>query len=188
MAGGPLGTYMATAIQEGSAAKAVLAALGGEKQALLEPAGRALADGSPAPLTEIGVALVAEDDQRIVGTLLALPPGNYIGQLVSKGIEPARAIVIALAVINIKALAVDPSYRTCGIASALLTECVHLYQQLGYHLLYGSFRVGSGLDAFYAARGFEILPAGQGIQMDILLGRPARLGTESSEQLFMPWQ
>ena len=179
---------MAAAIEEGAAAKAVLAALGGDKQALIEAAGRAVAAGSPAPLTEMGIALVAIDGATLVGTLYAMPPGNYIGQLVARGIEPARATVIALAVVNIKALAVDPAYRGCGVASSLLAECVRLYSQLGYRLLHGSFDSDSGLEAFYAARGFEIVPLGSSIQMDILVGQPARLGAEPGERIFMRWQ
>ncbi|MGH3219408.1 MAG: GNAT family N-acetyltransferase [Streptosporangiaceae bacterium] len=188
VAGGPLDKYMATAIEDGAASKAVLSALRAGTDALIEPAARAAAAGSPAPLTELAIALVAEDGQQIVGTLCALPPGAYIAQLMTNGLEPAHAIVTALAVIKIKALAVDPSHQDRGIASALLAGCRRLYDQLGYHLLFGSFTVGSGLDAFYAARGFEIIPAGGGISMNVLLGQPARLGVDPGEQLFARWR
>ena len=188
MAGGPLDRHMAAAIEGATATKAVLSALHAGTEALLEPAARATSAGDPAPLTELAAALVAEHGQRIVGALYALPPSGYIGQLLAKGIEPARAIVTALAVINIKALAVEPSHRGQGIASALLADCMHLYDQLGYHLLYGSFTADSGLGAFYSARGFEIIPAEAGIPMDVFLGQPARLGTGPGEQLFARWR
>ena len=106
MAGGPLDEYMTAAIEGGTAAKAVLSALHAGTDALIQPAARTAASGDPGPLTELAVALVAEDGQRIVGAL-SLPPGGYIAQLISKGIEPAGTIAVALAAIKIKALAVQ---------------------------------------------------------------------------------
>ena len=108
---------MTAAIEGGTAAKAVLSALHAGTDALIQPAARTAASGDPGPLTELAVALVAEDGQRIVGALYALPPGGYIAQLISKGIEPARAIAVALAAIKIKALAVPARLRSCDFQS-----------------------------------------------------------------------
>lgn len=54
-------------------------------------------------------------------------------------------------------------------------------------LAYGSFKVGSGLGDFYAARGFEVLPRGAGINMWVLLGQSVAPGTDGTEQLFARW-
>ena len=78
--------------------------------------------------------------------------------------------------------------RGQGIASALLTGCARLCDQLGYHLLYGSFAVGSVLETFYSDRGFEVLPVGESVSLDIVVGQPIRLGTQHTEQLFARWR
>jgi len=103
-------------------------------------------------------------------------------------VPPLQALIAARAAIKIKALAVDPAHRGHGVASALLAGCVRIYDQLDYHLLYGSFAVGSGLDTFYAARGFTVLPTDDGIPMDVILGWPVRLCADPTEQLFARWR
>lgn len=134
------------------------------------------------------MALVAERDCRVVGALYALPPGGFITSIIEAGVDVPHAVVVALAAIKIKAVAVGQEHRGAGIASALLAECARLYDQLGYHLLYGSFAVGSGLESFCAARGFHIVPVGEGIPMEVIIGRPVRLSTEDHEQLFARWK
>lgn len=62
-----------------------------------------------------------------------------------------------------------------------------LYQQLGYLLVYGSFASGSGLGAFYRARGFQVLGAGQSIPVDVIVGRPGIIAPESAERFFLRW-
>ena len=152
------------------------------------PAARAGAAHDPAPLTELSLALVAEHGQQLAAALYALPPGAVIAQMMEQGIATPQAVIVAAAAIKIKALATAPAHRGSGIASALLASCVRLYDQLGYYLLYGSFVTGSGLETFYAARGFEILPVGAGISLENLLGLPIRIGTEPSEQFFTRWR
>jgi GNAT superfamily N-acetyltransferase len=186
--GGPLDEYMHDAIENGTASSALLDGLRTRKEALLMPAARAGAAHDPSPLTELSVALVAEHSQRITGALYALPPGAVIAQMMEQGVDPPHALIVAAAAIKIKALATAPAHRGGGIASALLASCVRLYDQLGYYLLYGSFATGSGLETFYAARGFDILPAGAGISLENLLGLPIRIGTEPREQFFARWR
>jgi GNAT superfamily N-acetyltransferase len=186
--GGPLDEWMHAAIENGTASAALFAALRSSNEALIYPAGRCAATGDPTPFTELSLALVAERDQSIVGALYALPPGGFIAELINQGIEILHAMVVAIAVIKIKAVAVDPANRGHGIASALLTGCARLYDQLGYHLLYGSFAVGSGLETFYSGRGFEVLPVGGSIPLDIIVGQPVHLGTQRTERLFARWR
>jgi GNAT superfamily N-acetyltransferase len=186
--GGPLDEWMHAAIEDGTASAALFTALRSGNKALIDPASRCAATGDPTPFTELSLALVVERDQSIVGALYALPPGGFIAEIINQGIEILHAMLIAVSVIKIKAVAVDPTHRGQGIASALLTGCARLYDQLGYHLLYGSFAVGSGLETFYSARGFEVVPVGGSIPLDIIVDQPVRLGTQRSEQLFARWR
>jgi GNAT superfamily N-acetyltransferase len=186
--GGPLDEWMHAAIEDGTASAALFAALRSSNKALIDPASRCAATGDPTPFTELSLALVAERDEIIVGALYALPPGGFIAEIINQGIEILHAMVVAISVIKIKAVAVDPASRGQGIASALLTGCVRLYDQLGYHLQYGSFAVDSGLETFYSGRGFEVLPVGGSIPLDIIVGQPIRLGTHRTERLFARWR
>ena len=186
--GGPLDEWMHAAIENGTASAALFAALRSSNEALIGPVSRCAATGDPTPFTELSLALVAERDQSIVGALYALPPGAFIASIIDQGIEIPHAMVIAVSVIKIKAVAVDSANRSQGIASALLTGSARLYDQLGYHLLYGSFAVGSGLESFYSDRGFEVLPVGESIPLDIIVGQPVHLGTLRTERLFARWR
>lgn len=185
--GGPLDDGMHAAIEAGTASSALLAALREGNSALLNPAARAASGSGSQPLGELSLALVAVREERVVGALYALPPGSYIAQLVDQGVPLTQAMVTAVAVAKIKALAVEPAYRGRGVASALLAHAVRLYDQLGFHLLYGFFAADSGLGAFYQDRGFEIAPPGQGISMEVILGVPAALGAGPGERLFARW-
>jgi GNAT superfamily N-acetyltransferase len=189
LGGGPLDGEMAAAIADGTASSALLGALrDGRDHPSVESVARVAAAGDPTPLLELAVALIAERHERVVGALYALPPGAFIAQLILQGVPPHQAIITAMAVIKIKALAVEPEHRGAGIASELLSGCMRLYDQLGYILLYGSFRPGTGLESYYPARGFEIVPPGQGIPVSVILGRPAGLMPEGGEQFFARWR
>lgn len=186
--GGYLDDQMRTAIEDGTASTALLSALNGNAKALLESAARWAITGDPTPMAGLSIALVAEHDKRVIGALFALPPGNFISSLVDAGVEPMRAAVVAIAAIKIKAVAVESEYRGHGIASALLDACGRLYDQLGYHLQFGNFAVGSGLETFYADRGFHIVPVGEGIPMEVIIGRPFSLDSGPTEQQFFRWK
>jgi GNAT superfamily N-acetyltransferase len=186
--GGPLDEYMHAAIENGTGAAALLKGLHTGKETLLMPAARAGAARDPAPLTELSLALVAARGQQITGALYALPPGAVIAQMMAGGIDVPHALFVAATVIKIKAVATSPAYRGHGIASALLDGCVRLYDQLGYQLQYGSFATGSGLETFYTARGFDVLPPGAGVSLDGLLGVPTGIGSVPGEQMFTRWR
>ena len=187
-AGGPLDRLMGEAIEDGTASAALLRALGTGPDALLDAIVRTATSGHAAAMTEISLVLVAELDGAVVGSLHALPPGAVIAQLAAQGVDVLEALTAASAIGKVKSLAVAPQARGRGIATALLSGCVRIYDQLDFVLLYGSFAVGSGLGDFYRARGFEIVAPGHGIPLQSVLGLPAALGSEEGEQLFVRWR
>lgn len=190
MAGGPLEDYMRNGISDGSAAVALLEAVRvGANKPLLGNVVRAMtSDSGPQPFVEMSMVLVAERDGEVVGAVYSLPPMNFISQILDAGVDPSHALMCALAAAKVKALAVDPAAAGAGIASALLRAAVQVYDRAGFHLVYGSFNVGSGLERFYAARSFEILPAGTGVPMYAILGSPAMLAADPGEQMFARWR
>lgn len=185
--GGPLDEWMHGAIENGTGGAALLAGLRTGPRGLEYPVARFAASGDPTPMTELSLALVAERADRLVGALYALPPGAFIAACLEQGLPMPHSAAVALAAIKVKALAVEPQARGQGIATALLTACTQLYQQLGYLLLYGSFATGSGLAAFYRARGFQVLKVGENIPVDVIVGRPASITTEPTERFFLRW-
>jgi hypothetical protein len=100
----------------------------------------------------------------------------------------AHATVVATAASKIKALAVEPDMRRHGIATALLSGCTDLYDRLGCFMQYGSFRAGSGLGAFYRARGFDLVPRKEGIDLYVFTGVQSYIGADGDEQLFVRWR
>lgn len=94
---------------------------------------------------------------------------------------------MATAASKIKAMAVEPDMRRHGIASALLSGCTDLYDRLGYFMQYGSFRSGSRLDAYHQARGFDLVPRNEGIDMYVFTGVRSYIGSDGNEQLFVRW-
>jgi GNAT superfamily N-acetyltransferase len=183
--GGPLGDPMRKAIEDGTASNALLtAARTGNHKALIEPVTQAAMTGDPAILSEVSLALVAEREGRVVGELNAIAPTAFIGQLIEGGMDPVRASICALAVTKIKSLAVEPDSRGLGIASALLDASTRVFDEAGFLVQYGSFANGSGLETFYAARDFNILPPGKGISLWVVFGSNVMLAADPTEQMF----
>lgn len=75
-----------------------------------------------------------------------------------------------------------------GIATRLLQTVVQIYDRIGFYLIYGTFDIGSGLETFYCARGFQTMPLGQGARMDAIIGYPATLEAGPGEQMFARWR
>lgn len=119
---------------------------------------------------------------------LCAASGAFITQCIEQEVDVAHAMVLATAALKIKALAVDAEWRGQGITTAMLSTCADLYDRLGYHLVYGSFAIGSGLERYYASRGFEIVAAGRGIDVSLLLGRRAAMGAGPGERFFARWR
>ncbi len=188
MAGGELDEQIAAAIEDGTAGSALARALDGGKDAATRAAAESLSGGTPAPLAQLAAILVAEHGGQLVAALCAVPPVGFIRQLMERGLGPPHAIVASLAMTKIEAVAVDAACRSQGIASALLGGCVALYDQLGYLLIFGAFQPTSGLAGFFSARGFDVQQAGHGLDMEVIVGRPCLLSSDSEEQLFMRWR
>lgn len=140
--------------------------------------------------TGLGLVLVAVDPEgQIVGALLAHPPSGFLSRLVEQGLPWPHMLVAHTAVAKVKALAVAPSARKSGIGGALLRRCSQVYWQCGYLLMFGQFASErQGLGDFYAKQGFTVVPAGAGIDMQVIFGRPVWLHPDGDEQGFFRWR
>jgi GNAT superfamily N-acetyltransferase len=118
----------------------------------------------------------------VVRDLVGATPG------MTEQMRGMHALMSMVAVAKIKALAVDPPARGQGIAAALLRRAVQLYRQLGFHILYGQFPEGSGLERFDARNGFQVLGQGEGAEVGLLLtGVPMTLRAGPRERMFQRW-
>ncbi|WP_067821940.1 GNAT family N-acetyltransferase [Actinomadura kijaniata] len=156
------------------------------QEALLAELGARAADGDTLrTLAGLSAVLVAQDRTgRIVGALQAAPPGGLLARAVDRGVPPAQALTAVLAVVRIRAVAVAEHARGQGIGAALLHRCLQLYFRLGYHLAYGGFPEGSGLERYYARLGFEVAAPGEGIPLSLPFG----ISPEPGERLFHRWR
>ncbi|MFI5682091.1 GNAT family N-acetyltransferase [Streptomyces cellulosae] len=78
---------------------------------------------------------------------------------------------------KIKAVAVAEYARRHGIGAALLAQCVQVYGQLDYKLLFGEFDTERDLGPYYTRQGFSVLRPGHSIDVGTLLtGSPLHLG------------
>jgi GNAT superfamily N-acetyltransferase len=113
---------------------------------------------------------------------------GVLAQVIAKGVPAEQATVGAVAVVKIRAVAVDERARGLGLGSAMIRRCLQLYFQLGYHVAYGRFRSGSGLETYYARRGFEVREEGEGLNLTMNLGLPFGIHAEPGERLFVHWR
>jgi len=182
-AGGPFEDDMRAGITDGDTATALVRCLHtGNKTPLTQQVAKVLAGAGTQPFIGLSMVLVAVRFNEVVGALYSLPPLGYITQLVNAGIPPASAMAVAPAVAKIRALAVAPEARGLGIATHLLQAAVSIYDRIGLYLIYGIFDIGSGLEAFYAARGFQIVPLGERTDMAAIVGWPVTLEPGPGEQ------
>jgi hypothetical protein len=49
----------------------------------------------------------------------------------------------------------------------------------------GQLAAGTGLETYYQRQGFEVLPAGEGIDLKPLLDLPLTIHTDRTEQIFV---
>jgi GNAT superfamily N-acetyltransferase len=144
------------AIEDDSAASAILAGLGSSKvfqeTVFRELASRPMGEA----MATISLTLVAVDQHdRTVGALSAVPPVTVIENAMADGFPAPQAILLSLFVAKVHGLAVEEPARGQGIAGVLLKRACQVYQQLGYSLLYGSFEADRDLRAFYSRCGFH---------------------------------
>jgi GNAT superfamily N-acetyltransferase len=187
MSGGMLDEQMHAAIVSGSASRALLDGLS-DRRSLLAPVIKVARSLDQSHMAELSLALVAvagpaEGPQAVVGTLYTLPPGQFINGCIGRGIDAMTAFALAVKVVKIKALTVEEEWRGQGIASELLSTSVGLYDSLGYQLQYGAFIKGSGLEEFYASRGFK--PVTGSIPMGAFLGFDAAMYPEDGQRFFV---
>ncbi|GAA3144171.1 GNAT family N-acetyltransferase [Planomonospora alba] len=134
----------------------------------------------------LSVPLIVQDrDGHLIGALnaVSLPP-PVVASAADRGV-PFEVMIEALTtVVKIRAVAVDEQARGQGIGSALLTRCLQVYFQLGFHLAYGHFRAGSGLEVFYSGCGFDVLAEQSVLDFGVYLGLPFRLLPEEGERIF----
>jgi len=189
VAGIPLDPELTGLIDLGDTATAVLQGLTDGPDRLLGLLANALAAGDPTSvLPSLVTVLVAVNRiGALVGALLAAPPATVLSTAAAGGVALERVMFGAAAVTTVQALAVDPAARRRGIGTALLERCTQLYEHLGFYLVCGQFRAGSGLETYYSRRGFDVLPLGEGISLT-RLGLPVRISAGSSERLFFRWR
>jgi GNAT superfamily N-acetyltransferase len=145
--------------------------------------------GEPkAALAGLASALAVEaQDGRLVGALLANPPGALVGLAMETGRPLADVVKIMVQMTKIKALAVEEEPRGQGLGSAML-ECVDgIYRQLGVRLLYGQFRDESGLEDFYRDRRFMVMSRNEDLMLDDRIGIPMSIQPVGSERIFARW-
>ncbi|MEV8546997.1 GNAT family N-acetyltransferase [Streptomyces sp. NPDC051572] len=176
------------AIEDGTAASALLAGLGGT-DAFHEAASLAFTSRPMnESLTTVSLPLVATDEQdRAVGVLSATAPGTLIEMALKSGYGSEKAMALSLFVAKVHALAVAEPARGRGIAAALLKRAWQVYQQLGYFLLYGSYETDRDLSAFYTRCGYTVHAPGESFALD-RIALPFRLGAGDDQRVFTRWR
>lgn len=160
-------------------------------QRALRQGRRALSARGAAPdpydfFLSVSLLLVAIDPHgAVIGVLMALPPVRILGQARQAGLPIADVLVAAKTVVKIKAVAVAPNARSTGVGSALIDQCLAVYTQLGWRLVYGQIDVDSTLDSYYTRLGFTVLDRGQAIDLSDLLGFSLSIHSLPVERLFL---
>ncbi|MEV0982369.1 GNAT family N-acetyltransferase [Streptomyces sp. NPDC049915] len=181
---------LAAAIEDGSAASAMLAGLGGGGSNAYHDAAAHTFTDRPMhqALTTVSLTLGTADGQdRIVGVLSATAPGTLIDMAMSNGFTAEQAMALGPFVAKIHGLAVAEHVRGQGIAAALLKRTWQVHQQLGYMLLYGSYRADRDLAAFYNRCGYTVHAPGETFPLD-RIALPFRLGAGDDQCVFTRWR
>ncbi|GIF01565.1 GNAT family N-acetyltransferase [Paractinoplanes rishiriensis] len=122
------------------------------------------------------------------GALMAFPPVRVLHGALDAGVGVLQVMSAALAVVKLKGVAVASEARGIGLGAALIRRCAQLYEQLGWHVLYGQFNQDSGLDGYYSRLGFDVLGAGEPLHLAGLLGFPLSIHPMPGERLFVRWR
>jgi GNAT superfamily N-acetyltransferase len=149
--------------------------------------------GTAALAASLPLVAVTEDGE-IVGALLAFPPGNVIEQYVNAAPADSHQMIVVgamTALVKLRALGIDPSWRGRGIGAGLVTRFKEIYLACGYFYLYGQFpsrkgflRADTGLDSFYSQQGFTVLPKGNPLNLYVIFGIDGGIYPERGEQIF----
>lgn len=179
-----------TAIEDGTAASAMLAGLGSSGTAAYYDAASVAFTDRPMneALTAVCLTLVAADEQdRTAGVLSATAPGTVIDMAMNSGHNAEKAMALSMFIAKIHGLAVAEPTRGQGIAAALLKRAWQIYQQLGYYLLYGSYETDRDLGAFYSRCGYTVHAPGEAFSLT-RLALPFRLGAGDDQCMFTRWR
>ena len=136
-------------------------------------------------LSMTGLFVAHDPGGRVVGALLAMPPAGVLAQAVQGGLDKMRALMVTVAAVKIKAVAVAEPARGHDLGGALLRRTAETYRQVGYHLMYGQLHTGAGLEAYYQHQGFDVLGPGQGLSFEPLLDLPLAVHTDPTERIFV---
>jgi GNAT superfamily N-acetyltransferase len=137
-------------------------------------------------LTTLSALLVAHDpDENVVAALLVTPPVGVLAQAVEGGLDRMRSLMTVVTAAKIKAVAVAEPARGHDLGGELLRRGAQTYRQVRYHYLYGQLAAGTGLETYYQRRGFEVLPAGEGLDLEPLLDLPLKIHTDRTERIFV---
>lgn len=100
------------------------------------------------PLAGLSALLVATDRTgQVLGCALMIPPGRFLAQV--RRVNEVQGLALMLVITKLKGLAVDPAHRGRGIGAALVKRGVQLYEQSGFHVMYGQFTAERNLEPFY---------------------------------------
>jgi len=177
------------AIEDGTAASALLAGLDGGTKAFHTAAAHAFTSfGSGEAMTRLCLTLVAADEQdQTVGALSVTAPATVIDLAEQHGYSHQKALALSLFIAKVHALAVAEHARGQGIAGALLKRAWQVYQQLEYFLLYGSYEADRDLGAFYTRHGYTVHAPGESLALDRVT-LPFRLSAGDDQCLFTRWR
>jgi GNAT superfamily N-acetyltransferase len=176
-------------VQSGLNAALVLRGLDEGPQAIIEQVAVLASQGLlHEAIGGLASVLVAQDPGgQVVATSLTFPPGAIIARALQANLNKGKILLLALAILKIKGVAVAESARGAGLGQALLRRIVQIYDQVDYRLLYGQFSVGSGLETYYARQGFEVLGEQAGVPLGPVFDLPITVGAPPGERLFVRW-
>lgn len=188
MAGAPLPGPEARAIESGTIAHALVAALDGGHQQIHDQLYRiAHADDPPTEQPGLTTVLVASGrDGDLVGAFMAFPPFGVLSEGAQQGLPVDLMLALGAVIVRFTGLAVDEPLRGLGIGSALLRGALRLYSQIGYLLIYGQFPAGRGLEDYYPRFGFDVLEPGQPLTLH-RLNIGLRISAGIDERLMQHW-
>lgn len=188
LAGVELNIYLLEAVEDGTISSALIREVESGESEVLQELASASERGDPnLALPGLSTVVVAEGaDGALVGAALALPPFAVFTRAANSGLPAPLALAGLSAVVKIKGLGVAEHARGAGIGSALVGYCTKRYLSLGYRLVYGQIRVGSGLETYYLRLGFEVLAAGKAASLNAL-SLPFAINPEPGERLIILW-
>lgn len=144
--------------------------------------------------TELGLGvsfvLVACDRQGdVVGALVATAAKSLLEGALLQGIDPRMAIMVPVAVLKLRVLAVQEQARGLGLGAALLKRAGQLTDTLGFFLFYGQVDASDeGLARFYSRCGWQVHAPGESVSLSDRLRLPLGVTPQDGELLISRWR